>query len=132
MNDDRKENGSKQANEGTNKADELIEKGKDLADKAEDFFARKANELKNSDVFGKVSGFFGTVEEFMEDKAEKFQSGEMGAKFEAFKDEAGDQANDLLTKAKEAGQKIGDQVDNTIDAFKGKKDSANNQNGGGI
>ena len=68
----------------------------------------------------------------MEDKAEKFQSGEMGAKFEAFKDKAGDQANELLKKAKEAGQKIGDQVDESIDEMKGKKGSAGNQNGGGI
>jgi len=132
MNDDRKDKGSKQGKDTTDKADELIERGKDLADKAEDFFSRKAHELKNSDVFGKVSGFLGTVEEFMEDKSEKFQSGEMGSKFEAFKDKAGDQANDLLKKAKEAGQKVGDQVDDTIDAFKGKKGTGSNQNGGGI
>jgi len=132
MNDDNTKDGNNHGNNATDSGDELIDKGKDLADKAEDFFSEKVNELKNSDVFGKVSGFFGAVEEFMEDKSEKFQSGEMGAKFEAFKDKASDQANDLLKKAKEAGQKIGDQVDETIDSFKGKKGSAGNQNGGGI
>ena len=132
MNDDNTKDGSNPGNKASDKADELIEKGKDFADKAEDFFSEKVNELKNSDVFGKVSGFFGAVEEFMEDKSEKFQSGEMGAKFESFKDKAGDHANELLKKAKEAGQKIGDQVDDTIDSFKGKKGQAGNQNGGGI
>ena len=43
-----------------------------------------------------------------------------------------DQAGELLRKVKEAGRKIGDQVDDTIDSFKGKKGSASNQNGGGI
>ena len=68
----------------------------------------------------------------MEKKSHEFNSGEMGAKFEDFKDKAEVQANDLLKKAKEAGRKIGDQVDDTIDAMKGKKGPAGNQNGGGI
>lgn len=41
-------------------------------------------------------------------------------------------AGDLLKKAKEAGRKIGDQIDESLDAIKGKKDRGNNQNGGGI
>lgn len=80
----------------------------------------KADELKDSDVFGKISGFFGKVEEFMEDKSEEFQSGEMGAKFEVFKDKAAGQASELLKKAKEAGRKFGDKVDESIDSIKGK------------
>jgi len=132
MSDDSKNSGSKPG-DGTSKSeDDLIEKGKDLADQAEDYFSKKANEFKNSDVFGKVSGIFGKVEEFMEDKSQEFHSGEMGAKFETFVDKAGNQANELLKRAKEAGQKIGDQVDDTLDSIKGNKGPAGNQNGGGI
>lgn len=132
MNDDNTKNGSNHGNKASDKADELIDKGKDLADKAEDFFSEKVNELKNSNVFGRISDAFGKVEQIMEKKSEEFHSGEMGSKFETFKDKASDQANELLKKAKEAGQKIGDQVDDTIDSFKGKKGPAGNQNGGGI
>ena len=132
MNDESKNNGSKPGNEISDKADELLEKGKDFADKAEDFFAEKVKKFKNSDAFGRISGALGKVEEIMENKSQEFHSGEMGAKFEAFKDKAEDQAGELLKKAKEAGRKIGDQIDDSLDAFKGKKGQAGNQNGGGI
>ena len=132
MSDDNKNSGSKPGNETSGKEDDLIDKGKDLADQAEDFFSKKANEFKGSSVFGKISDAFGKVEKIMEDKSQEFHSGEMGAKFETFVDKAGDQANELLKRAKEAGQKIGDQVDDTIDSIKGKKDQPKNQNGGGI
>jgi len=108
MIDDNMKDGSNPGNKASDKADELIEKGKDLADKAEDFFSEKVNELKNSNIFGRISDAFGKVEEMMERKSDEFNSGEMGAKFEAFKDKADDQANELIKKAKEAGQKIGD------------------------
>ena len=114
------------------KADELIEKGKLWADKAEDFFSEKLNKFKKSDAFGKLSDTFGKVEEVMETKSQEFHSGEMGAKFEAFKEKAGDQANEFLKKAKETGLKIGDVVDEQIESLKGKKDKPGNQNGGGI
>ena len=116
----------------SDKADELIEKGKIWADKAEDFFSEKLNKFKKSDAFERISGALGKVEEIMENKSQEFHSGEMGAKFEAFKDKAGDQANDLLKKAKAAGLKIGDQVDDALDSIKGRTDRKNNQNGGGI
>lgn len=132
MSDENKDMGGKQGNKLSDKADELIGKTKDLADKAEDFLAEKASQVKKSEAFGKISELFGKVEDFMDDKSEEFNSGEMGAKFEAFKDKAEDQANTLLKKAKEAGRKIGDQVDESIDSLKGKKDRANNQDGGGI
>jgi len=132
MSDESKNNGSKPGNEPSDKADDLIDKGKDLADKAEDYFEEKFKKFKSSNAFGKISDAFGKVEDMMEKKSQEFHSGEMGAKFEDFKDKAEVQANDLLKKAKEAGRKIGDQVDDTIDAMKGKKGPAGNQNGGGI
>lgn len=132
MNDESRNNGSKPGNETSDKADDLIGKGKDLADKAEDYFEEKFKKFKSSNAFGKISDAFGKVEDMMESKSQEFQRGEMGAKFEAFKDKAGDQANELLKKAKEAGRKFGDQVDDSIDAMKGKKGPAGNQNGGGI
>ena len=132
MSEESKNKESKSGKEFSDKANDLIGKSKDLADKAEDYFEETVEKVKRSNAFGKISDAFGKVEEIMENKSQEFHSGEMGAKFEAFKDKAGDQANELLKKAREAGQKIGDQVDDTIDAFKGKKGSANNQNGGGI
>ena len=132
MSDESKNNGSKPGNETSDKADDMINKGKDLADKAEDYFEGKFKKFKKSNAFGKISDDLGKVEDMMEKKSHEFNSGEMGAKFEDFKDKAEVQANDLLKKAKEAGRKIGDQVDDTIDAMKGKKGPAGNQNGGGI
>jgi len=54
---------------------------------------------------------------YLADKAEDFFS---------------EKVNELLKKAKEAGRKIRDQVDDTIDSFKGEKGPVDNQNGGGI
>jgi len=132
MSDEGKNKEPGSGNRISDKADRLIEKGKEMADQAEDFLVEKASQVKNSDAFGKISGLFDKVENFMESKSEEFHSGEMGAKFETFKDKAEDQANELLKKAKEAGRKFGDQVDDTLDSIKGKKGAANNQNGGGI
>jgi len=132
MNDESKNNGCKPGNETSYKADDLTDKGKDLADKAEDYFEEKFKKFKSSSAFGKISDAFGKVEDMMEKKSQEFHSGEMSAKLEDFKDKAGDQANDLLKKAKEAGRKFGDQIDDSIDAMKGKKGPAGNQNGGGI
>jgi len=132
MNDENKNNGTNTGKASSDMAEELIGKTKELADEAEDFFAEKVKEFKSSSAFGKITDAFGKVEEMMERKSQEFHSGEIGAKFEAFKDKAGDQANELFRKAKEAGQKLGDQVDDSIDALKGKKGSAGNQNGGGI
>ena len=132
MIDEGKSNEPGAGNKISDKAERLIEKGKEMADQAEDFLVEKANHVRNSDALGKISGLFDKVENFMESKSEEFHSGEMGAKFETFKEKAEEQANELLKKAKETGRKFGDQVDDTIDSNKGKKGSANNQNGGGI
>jgi polyhydroxyalkanoate synthesis regulator phasin len=123
---------SKPGDELLDKADELIEKGKIFADKADDFFADKVQKAKDSDAYGKITGLLEKVEQFLEDKSAEFHSGEMGAKFEAFKTKMEDQADELLKRAKEAGVKIGDQIDQSLDSLKGKKDQSNNQNGEGI
>jgi hypothetical protein len=132
MSDESKNNERKPEDEISDKADELIEKGKELADKAEDIFAEKVNKVKSSEAFEKISGFFDKVEDFMEEKADEFQKGEMGAKIEAFTERTGNQASELLKKVKETGLKIGDQVDDTLDAIKMKKDRTKNQDGAGI
>jgi len=114
------------------KADELIEKGKILADKAEEFISEKANQFKSTETFGKISNFLGSVGDFLDKKSDEFHSGEMEAKIGAFKEKAGGQANEILKKAKEAGIKIGDAVEEQIETFKGNKDKPGNQNGAGI
>jgi hypothetical protein len=132
MSDESNNHESKPGQDISDKADELIGKGKDFADKAEDFFTENVNKLKSSDLFGKISGAFEKARDTIEDKAEEFQRGEMGAKFETFKGKTEDQVNEFARKAKEAGLRIGDQVDEAIDSLKGKKNQSNNQNGGGI
>jgi ElaB/YqjD/DUF883 family membrane-anchored ribosome-binding protein len=132
MNYDNKNKEKKPGNEFSDKADEFFEKSKEFADKAEDFIAEKVKNFKKSDAFGKLSDALGKVEDVVEQKSQEFQNGEMGAKFEAFRDKAEVHANDLFDKIKEAGRKIGDQIDDSLDAIKGKKDRNNNQNGGGI
>lgn len=116
----------------SDKANELINKGKELSDQVEDFFEEKVDKVKSSETFGKISGFFDKVEDFMEERAEQFHSGELEAKIEAFKARAEDQADELISRVKEAGLKIGDSVEQTIDILKGKKDQPTNQAGGGI
>ena len=90
------------------------------------------NKVKSSGTFEKISGFFDKIEDFMEEKADEFQKGEMGEKIETFTEKTGNQASELLKKVKEAGLRIGDQVDETIDAIKMKKDRTKNQDGAGI
>jgi len=125
-------NEPKEDDQFSDKADELINKGKKLADKAEDFFSDKFNKFKKSDAFGKISEAIGKVEEVMETKSQEFHSGEMGAKFETLKDQTEDQVSEIIKKVRVAGLKIGDAVDEQIEALKGKKDKPGNQNGGGI
>jgi len=132
MSDEDKNKEGKTGKEDQDFTDKLIEKGKDFADKAENFVAEKLSNARSSDSFGKISGLFDKVENFMETKADEFHSGEMEAKIEAFRSKAEVQADELLKKAREAGLKIGDQVDQTLDALKRKKDKPGNQNGGGI
>lgn len=132
MSDESKNNESKPGNDISDKANELIEKGKNLADNAEDFFTENVNRFKRSDAFGKISDAFGKARDIIEDKADEFQRGEIGEKFEAFKDKTEVQVTELAKKAKEAGLKIGDQVDEVIDSLKGKKDTTKNQDGSGI
>ena len=134
MIDEEKNQGSRTDEPISDKTNELIEKGKKLADKAEDFFEEKMTKVKESETFGKISGLFGKVENFMEEKAEEFHSGEMEAKIDSFKARTEDQADELLRRAKEAGLKIGDSVDQTIDILKGKgkKDQTTKQSGEGI
>ena len=132
MNDEHKNEEKKPEKEISDKAGELIGKGRDLADKAEVFLTEKIKNAKKSDAYGKLSDLFGKAESYMEEKSKEFQSGEMGAKFEALRDKAEIQAEELVKKAREAGQKFGNQVEESIDALKGKKDPKGNQNGGGI
>ena len=132
MNDENKNEGTKPENSISDKANELIEKGKELAGKAEEFFTEKVKEFQESDAFGKLSDAFSKVEEVMEQKTQEFKTGEMAEKFEKFKDKTGSQANELIDKLKEAGRKIGDQVEDSFTARKGKKDQSTNQDGEGI
>jgi len=132
MSEESKNTESKSGKEFSDKADELIGKGKDFADKAEDYFEETVEKVKRSNAFGRISDAFGKVEEIMENKSREFHSGEMGAKFETFKDKAEDQAGEILKKVKEASRKIGDRVDESLDSLKGKKDHTKNQDGGGI
>ena len=125
-------NGKTQGTNISDKAEELIGKGKDLADKAEDFIQERVIKVKGSETFGSVLSFIKKAEGFIEEKAEEFQSGEMGAKIESLKDQTEAQADEIIRKVKEAGQKIGDRVEDTIDALKGKKDQPKNENGSGI
>jgi hypothetical protein len=131
MGDESKNNGSKPGNV-SDMADELFEKGKDLADKAENLFAETVNKAKNSEAFVKFSGFVGKVEDFIEEKADEFQSGELGNKIESFKEKTSNQASELFEKVKDTGLKIGDQVDEAIDSFKGKNNRTSNEDGAGI
>ena len=132
MDNNNKNDGNTQGDTISDKADDLIGKGKDLADKAEDFIQETVIKVKGSETFGSVMSFIKKAEGFIEEKADEFQSGEMGAKIESLKDQTEAQADEIIRKVKGAGQKIGDRVEDTIDALKGKKDPPKNENGSGI
>ena len=107
-------------------------KEKEFADKAEDFLHETVKKVKESDAFGKFSGFLEKVEEFMEEKSDEFQSGEMTTTVQNAREHLDSHTNDLLSKIKEAGLKIGNQVDDTLDALKGIKPTGKNEQGSGI
>ena len=132
MNDNSTNTDPKSDDNISDKAEELINKGKKLADKAEDFIHETANQVKESDAFVKASGFFGKVSDFLDQKSNEFHSGEMGTKFENLKDQAEGQVAEIINKVKVAGIKIGDTVDEQIEALKGKKEKPENRDGGGI
>ena len=132
MNDENKNEGNKPGDFISDKAEELKEKVKDLADQAEDFFKGKYSEFRKSHTYGKLSDAFTKVEDIMEQKSREMQSGEMGDKFVKFRDKAETKAIVFFDKLKDACRKIGDQVDNTLDSRKGKKDQPTNQDGAGI
>ncbi|MEI6143505.1 MAG: hypothetical protein WCP85_29785 [Mariniphaga sp.] len=132
MDDNNTNNGSTQGNGNSDKAEDPITTEKTFADKAEDLLQEAVFKVKASETFGSVLNFIKKAEDFIEEKAEEFQSGEMGAKIEGLKDQTEAQADEIIRKVKEAGQKIGDRVEGTIDALKGKKDQQKNENGAGI
>ena len=132
MDESNKNDGNTQGNNISDEAEEFIGKGKDLADKAEDFIQETVIKVKGSETFGTVLSFIKKAEGFIEEKAEEFQSGEMGAKIESIKDQTEAHADEIIRKVKEAGQKIGDRVEDAIDALKGKKDPPKDENGSGI
>jgi hypothetical protein len=111
---------------------EPIGKEKTFADKAEDLFQDAVIKVKGSETFGSVLSFIKKAEDFIEEKADEFQSGEMGAKIEGLKDQTEAHADEIMRKVKEAGQKIGDRFEDTLDAIKGKKDQPKNEDGSGI
>ncbi len=80
----------------------------------------------------KVAGIFGKITEFFDQKSEEFHNGEMRVKIESLTEQAREQANDLIERAKESGLKIGEAIDEKIAEFKGKKGGTGNQNGEGI
>ena len=123
---------NKQSAGFSDKAEESIGKEKTFADKAEDLLQDAVIKVKGSETFSTVLSFIKKAEGFIEEKAEEFQSGELGAKIEGLKDQTEAQADEIIRKVKEAGQKIGDRVEDTIDAFKGKKEQPKNENGSGI
>ena len=132
MDDNNTNNGGTQGNGISDKAEEPIGTEKTFADKAEELLQEAVIKVKASETFGSVLNFIKKAEDFIEEKAEEFQSGEMGAKIEGLKDQTEAHADEIIRKVKEAGQKIGDRVEDTIDALKGKKDQPKNENGSGI
>ena len=127
-----KDNGKAQGNGISDQAEDLIGKGKEFADRAEDFIQDTVNKFKTSETFAKISGAFDKVGGLIEEKAQEFQSGRMGARFETLKDETETNADEMIRKVKEASLKIGDQVEDAIDSLKGKKQQPRNENGAGI
>jgi F0F1-type ATP synthase membrane subunit b/b' len=132
MNNDNKNEGNRSSDSYSDKADELKDKVKDLAGQVEELVVEKTKKLKESDAYAKLSDAFTKVEEIMEQKSREFQSGEMRAKFDKFTDKAETQANEVFDQLKDAGRKIGDQIENSFNSRKRKKDQSTNQDGGGI
>ena len=120
MSDETTDKTGKTGNEEKNETDKLIEATKKFADKAEDYVSETAKKVKNSEAFGKLTDLFNKGKEYVEEKAEEFKSGEMGEKFDAFKDKAEAKAEVLIQKAKVAGKEMADQVDDAIDSIKEK------------
>jgi hypothetical protein len=118
----------KSGKEEPKEADKIIEATKKLADKAEQYVSETAAKVKKSETFEKLSGMFNKGVEFVEDKAEEFSKSDMTGKLETLKEKAGSKAEELLEKAKVAGNEIVREVDDAIDSIKEKMDQ---KKGGG-
>ena len=120
MSDETTDKTGKTGNEEKNETDKLIEATKKFADKAENYVSETAKKVKKSETFGKLTEMFNKGKEYVEEKAEEFKSGEMGEKFDAFKEKAASKAEVLIQKAKVAGKEMAHEVDDAIDSIKEK------------
>ncbi len=102
------------------KLEELLDKTKAFADKAEDFVEEKVEQIKQSGTYEKATVMADKVSDYVEGKVGDFQSSEMGAKFENFKEKAGGQAEDLYEKTKSVVNLVVDDVEEAIDQIKEK------------
>jgi hypothetical protein len=127
MSDETTNKTGKTGDEEKNETDKLIEATKKFADKAEDYVSETAKKVKNSETFGKLTEMFNKGKEFVEEKAEEFRSGEMGEKFEAFKEKAASKAEVLIQKAKVAGKEMAHEVDDALDSIKEKTKKGNSE-----
>ena len=127
MSDETTNTNGKTGNEEKNETDKLIEATKKFADKAENYVSETAKKVRESEAFGKLTEMFNKGKEFVEEKAEEFRTGEMGEKFDAFKDKAESKAEVIIQKAKVAGKEIVHEVDEAIDSIKEKIDQKKNE-----
>ena len=122
MSDEITDKTGKTGSDEKNETDRLIEATKKFADKAEDYVTETAKKFKKSETYGKLTEIFNKGKEYVDQKAEEFRSGEMGEKFEAFREKAEAKAEVLIQKAKVAGKEIAGEVDEAIDSIKEKID----------
>jgi ElaB/YqjD/DUF883 family membrane-anchored ribosome-binding protein len=118
MSEEKKNMGEKSGRKEPIDTDKLIEATKKMADKAENYVAETAKKVKKSEAFGKLKEMVNKIEDFVDEKSDEFNKSGMADKLESMKDKAGAKADELMQKAKAAGQDIVQEVDEAIDSIK--------------
>jgi hypothetical protein len=101
--------------------DDFFDKTRKMADKAEEKLKEAFEKAKKSETIEKISGMVDKAEDFVEKKIDKLKESDTPGKIETFRDEAEERTEEMIDKAKSYTSRLSGEVEDVIDALKGKR-----------
>ncbi|MCE1198556.1 MAG: hypothetical protein LWW85_06270 [Marinilabiliales bacterium] len=101
--------------------EDFLDKTKEMAEKAEALLNEKAEKVKNSETYARFSEAVEEVGEYVEKKVDEWKEGEYPDKIEALRNKVEAKAEEIIDHAKAYGSLIAGDVEEVIDAAKGKR-----------
>ncbi len=99
-------------------SDDLLGKTREMADKAEKALSEGFGKFKESESFAKMTDLLGQVGDYVDKKIEEVKESELPGKVEDFRGKAESKAETLLSRTKIFGEKFAKEVDEAIDNLK--------------